>query len=67
MQEKTQIKLEYLRLVDMTIRYRVSGSTIWNWIHTNGLPSPIKFGPNTSLWSLTELQVWEKTRKVRGA
>lgn len=52
----------YLRLADMRTRYRVSGSTIWNWVHTNGLPPPIKLGPNTSVWTLTSLLSWEAAR-----
>ena len=52
----------YLRLTDMKARYRVSGSTIWKWCHTNGLPPPIALGANTSCWRLTDLLAWEATR-----
>lgn len=52
----------YLRLADMRARYRVSGSTIWNWCKTNNLPAPHKLGANTTVWKLTELLEWEATR-----
>ncbi len=52
----------YLRLADMKTRYRVSGSTIWKWCHTNGLPAPIALGANTSCWRLEDLLQWEATR-----
>lgn len=56
----------YLRLTDMRARYRVSGSTIWNWVHTNGLPAPKRLGPNTRAWSLPELLDWEASRLSGG-
>ena len=52
----------YLRLADMRTRYRVSGSTIWNWCKTNGLPAPLKLGANTTVWKLADLLAWEATR-----
>lgn len=53
---------EYLRLRDMSNRYRVSDSTIWNWCKTNGLPAPHKLGANTTVWKLADLQQWEASR-----
>lgn len=52
----------YLRLADMRTRYRVSGSTVWKWVHSNGLPAPHKLGANTTVWKLTDLLAWEATR-----
>jgi predicted DNA-binding transcriptional regulator AlpA len=52
----------YLRLADMRTRYRVSGSTIWNWCKTNGLPAPLKLGANTTVWKLADLLQWEASR-----
>ena len=52
----------YLRLADMRTRYRVSGSTIWNWCKTNGLPTPHKLGANTTVWKLADLLQWEASR-----
>jgi len=52
----------YLRLTDMRTRYRVSGSTIWKWCHSNGLPAPLKLGANTTVWKLADLLQWESTR-----
>jgi predicted DNA-binding transcriptional regulator AlpA len=52
----------YLRLADMQTRYRVSGSTIWNWCKTNGLPAPHKLGANTTVWKLADLLQWEASR-----
>lgn len=52
----------YLRLADMRTRYRVSGSTIWNWCKTNGLPAPHKLGANTTAWKFADLLEWEASR-----
>lgn len=52
----------YLRLADMRTRYRVSGSTIWKWCHSNGLPAPLKLGANTTVWKLADLLQWEASR-----
>lgn len=52
----------YLRLADMRARYSVSGSTIWNWCKTNGLPAPHKLGANTTVWKLADLLQWEASR-----
>ena len=52
----------YLRLADMRTRYRVSGSTIWNWCKTNGLPTPHKLGATTTVWKLADLLQWEASR-----
>lgn len=52
----------YLRLADMRTRYRVSGSTIWKWCKTNGLPAPHKLGANTTVWKLADLLQWEVSR-----
>lgn len=58
----TQTTPAYLRLADMRARYRVSGSTIWNWCKTNGLPAPVKLGANTTVWKLADLLEWEAIR-----
>lgn len=52
----------YLRLADMRTRYRVSGSTIWNWCKTNDLPAPHKLGANTTVWRIADLLQWEASR-----
>jgi prophage regulatory protein len=52
----------YLRLADLRIRYRVSGSTIWKWTKTNSLPTPVKLGANCTAWRLADLLAWEATR-----
>lgn len=52
----------YLCLADMRTRYRVSGSTVWKWVHSNGLPAPHKLGANTTVWKLADLLQWEASR-----
>lgn len=54
----------YLRLADMRVRYRVSGSTIWKWAADpeSGFPRAVKLGPNTTAWRLAELLAWEASR-----
>ena len=59
-------QLAYLRLADMRTRYRVSGSTIWNWRHSNGLPAPLKIGANTTVWRLSDLLIWEEEQAAKG-
>lgn len=56
----------YLRLADMRARYRVSGSTIWNWLRSNNLPAPIKLGKNTTVWRLSDLLEWEERQAAKG-
>ena len=62
MKSNQQSTPAYLRLADMKARYRVSGSTIWKWCKTNGLPAPHKLGANTTCWKLSDLLLWEATR-----
>ncbi len=59
---QTQLTPAYFRLADMKARYRVSGSTIWKWCHSNGLPAPHKLGANTTVWKLADLLQWEASR-----
>ena len=58
----------YLRLTDMTARYRVSGSTIWKWAANplSGFPKPVKLGANTTVWRLTDLLKWEEEQAAKG-
>lgn len=67
-QQATQQPPPYLRLADMRTRYRVSGSTIWNWASDEsiGLPKPIKLGPNTTVWRLSDLLQWEEKQAAKG-
>lgn len=57
----------YLRLADMRTRYRVSGSTIWNWAadESTGFPKPIRLGPNTTVWRIADLLQWEQKQAVK--
>jgi prophage regulatory protein len=65
---QTQQTPAYLRLADMRIRYRVSGSTIWKWAAdpNSTFPKPIKLGANTTVWRLADLLKWEDEQARKG-
>lgn len=45
---------------DVAARYGVHRSTIWRWVTSNPkFPNPVKLGPSTSRWRLSDLLVFE--------
>jgi predicted DNA-binding transcriptional regulator AlpA len=44
----------------------VNRSTVYRWIKNEGFPKPIKLSPSCSVWSISEVQAWLRSRQ-RGA
>jgi len=38
----------------------VHPSTVVRWVKTNGLPSPIRLGPNRTVWKRSEFEHWQR-------
>ena len=45
-----------VRLRTVTAVFGVSGSTIWRWIRQDKFPKPIRLGPNSVAWRVSELR-----------
>lgn len=54
----------YLSDKQLALRYGVSRPTIWRWVKEGDLPSPIKLGPGSTRWKLSEVEDWEKKRQA---
>ncbi len=58
---------QFLRVNAVAHRYDTTASTIWRWsrearfAHLN-FPKPIKFGPNTTVWAVNELDAYDAER-----
>ena len=50
----------FLSDVQVAARYRVSRATTWRWSKETGFPAPVRLGPNTTRWGLSELEEWER-------
>jgi len=56
----------YFRVRDLTERYGVSRSTIWNWRRTRLLPEPLRIGLNTIVWPPEAIEEFEARRVQTG-
>ena len=55
----------FLSDLEVSQRYKINRVSVWRWVKSNGLPSPVKLSPGCTRWKLTELEAWEQ--KARGA
>lgn len=39
-----------------------SRSTIWRWVRAGIMPSPIKIGPNSIVWTNKQIELWLESR-----
>jgi predicted DNA-binding transcriptional regulator AlpA len=53
---------KFLRLKQITQRYQVSGSSVWNWVKAGTFPTPIKFSDNCTGWIEAETEAWAQDR-----
>lgn len=44
-----------LRLSEVRARIPICKSTLWNWVKQGRFPSPLKIGPNTTVWNENEV------------
>ena len=57
---------QFARLAEITTsknktgRYPVSPATWWRWTKSGYAPAAVRLGPNTTAWSLTSLEAFDK-------
>ncbi|MEW8293624.1 MAG: helix-turn-helix domain-containing protein [Candidatus Thiodiazotropha sp.] len=56
---------QYLPVKDVSRRYGVGVSTVWQWVKDGLLPAPVKFGQRCTRWDSDELN--EHDQKVKTA
>ena len=60
------MKQQFARLAEITSsknkagRYPVSPATWWRWVASGYAPAAVRLGPNTTAWSLTSLEAFDK-------
>ena len=54
--------MKYLTVKDVALRYKIGHSTVWLWVKTNKLPSPVKISERTTRWIEDELDVFDGTK-----
>ncbi len=64
-QQRTQGKKRYLRVKAVAQFLGVSEPTIWKWSREDKMPRPIKLGPRTTVWDMSEVTAWV-ARKTEG-
>lgn len=42
----------------------VSDKTIWQWVKNGTFPHPIKLSPNVTVWRLSEIEAWMKSKDM---
>lgn len=52
----------YISVYQVSARLGVSRATVWRWASAGLLPQPIKLGPNTTRWRLSDLVAMEAAR-----
>ncbi|MBY8291487.1 AlpA family phage regulatory protein [Vibrio fluvialis] len=53
---------QYVRAKEIAKLLGVNQSTIWRWRKQNRFPAPTYAGPNTVLWSRSEIDEWIKSQ-----
>jgi|GEM_PF-745831 len=49
---------------ELAMRYKVVRQTIWRWVNSGNFPEPIKLGPNTSRWCVSDILAYEASRGI---
>lgn len=55
---KERFEEKFLRLRQVLEVVPVSKSTWWAWVASGKAPKPVKLGPATTAWRLSEVQAW---------
>jgi len=53
---------KFLRIKQITERYRISKSNIWSLVKAGKFPKPIKLSENCSGWIEEEAEAWAQSR-----
>ena len=54
--------MKYLSVKDVALRYSIGRSTVWLWVKTNKLPSPLKISEHTTRWIEHELDAHDESK-----
>lgn len=55
----------YLRVGDVAARYAIGITTVWERVAAGNMPAPVRLGPRTTRWALSDLEEWEGSfRKI---
>lgn len=54
----------YFKRQELEKRYKVTKSTIYSWIKTQGFPPPIHLGVNLVRWNKASIEAWEAEREA---
>lgn len=55
-------ELQLLKIADVCGELRISRTTVYKKINTEGFPKPIKFGAKTSVWRSSDVAAWVESR-----
>lgn len=47
-------------------RYPISAATWWRLVREKRAPQPVKLGPGTTAWRMSELIAWEAEQAAKG-
>lgn len=50
----------YLRERQLLELLPITDSTLWRWIRDGKFPRPVKLGPGTSAWRVSDYRAWEQ-------
>lgn len=51
-----------------TGRLPVTPATVWRWVARKEFPAPVRLGPGTTAWRMSDVEEWEaKQRTTAGA
>src|SRR5262249_33924764 len=50
----------FLTATELAQRFKIHKLTVWAWARSGRLPAPIKLGPGTTGWRLTDIQAYEQ-------
>jgi prophage regulatory protein len=53
------LQKNFLSAPQVSDRLGVSRATVWRWSANGTLPKPVKLGPNTTRWRLSDLEAHE--------
>ena len=59
MQSSTDSRATLLTDRQLASRWQVSRDTIWRWKRAGIIPSPKKVGPNSTRWTVAEIEAHE--------
>jgi predicted DNA-binding transcriptional regulator AlpA len=56
-----------LRAPEVAQLLGTSVGSIWGWTKAGTFPKPIKLGPNTTVWRLSDIEAWIEERAQESA